>query len=124
RETYDRWYKQSIEDPDTFWTERADELLDWHTRWSKVSDSNYKDGEGKAAWFVGAKLNACYNCVDRHLPKRAQQTAIIWEGDEPDEDQYISYQELFEQVSKFANVLKGRGVKKGDRVVIYMPMIP
>ena len=124
RETYQRWYQQSIDDPDTFWAERADELLDWHTRWNKVSDCHYEDGEGKAAWFVGAKLNVCHNCIDRHLPKRAKQTAIIWEGDEPDQDKHISYQELLEHVSKFANALKDRGIKKGDRVIIYMPMIP
>ena len=122
RQTYDRWYQQSIDDPDTFWAERADQLLDWQTRWDTVSDWDFK--EGRAAWFQGGKLNACYNCVDRHLPKRAQQTAIIWEGDEPDQEKHITYQELFEQVSRFANALKDRGVKKGDRVVIYMPMIP
>ncbi len=122
RDTYERWYAQSVNDPETFWAARAEELLDWHTRWDTVSDWDFK--EGRAAWFAGGKLNACYNCVDRHLPQRAQQTAIIWEGDEPDQDKHISYQELFEQVSKLANVLRGRGVKKGDRVVIYMPMIP
>ena len=122
RQTYDRWYQQSIDDPDTFWAERADQLLDWQTRWDTVSDWDFK--EGRAAWFQGGKLNACYNCVDRHLPERAQQTAIIWEGDEPDQEKHITYQELFEQVSRFANALKDRGVKKGDRVVIYMPMIP
>ncbi|GAA5129711.1 acetate--CoA ligase [Alloalcanivorax gelatiniphagus] len=122
RETYDRWYQQSVSDPDTFWADRADELLDWKTRWDTVSDWDFK--EGRAAWFQGATLNACYNCVDRHLPARANQTAIIWEGDDPGQDKRISYQELFEQVSRLGNVLKDRGVKKGDRVVIYMPMIP
>src|SRR5690606_41611489 len=122
RDTYERWYAQSVNGPETFWAARAEELLDWHTRWDTVSDWDFK--EGRAAWFAGGKLNACYNCVDRHLPQRAQQTAIIWEGDEPDQDKHHRYQELFEQVSKLANVLRGRGVKKGDRVVIYMPMIP
>ena len=122
RDTYDRWYAQSINDPDTFWAERAEQFLDWKTPWNTVSEWDFS--EGRAAWFKGATLNACYNCVDRHLPERASQTAIIWEGDEPDQDKHISYQQLFEEVSKFGNVLKDRGVKKGDRVVIYMPMIP
>ena len=122
RDTYEKWYAQSINDPDTFWAERARELLDWKTPWDTVSDWDFN--EGRAAWFQGATLNACYNCVDRHLPERASQTAIIWEGDEPDQDKHISYQQLFEEVSKFGNVLKSRGVQKGDRVVIYMPMIP
>ena len=122
RDTYEKWYAQSIDDPDTFWADRARELLDWKTPWDTVSDWDFT--EGRAAWFRGATLNVCYNCVDRHLPERANQTAIIWEGDEPDQDKHISYQQLFEEVSKFGNVLKNRGVKKGDRVVIYMPMIP
>ncbi len=122
RDTYDRWYAQSINDPGTFWAERAEQFLDWKTPWDTVSEWDFS--EGRAAWFKGATLNACYNCVDRHLPERANQTAIIWEGDEPDQDKHISYQQLFEEVSKFGNVLKDRGVKKGDRVVIYMPMIP
>ena len=122
RDTYETWYAQSINDPDTFWADRAREFLDWKTPWDTVSDWDFN--EGRATWFQGATLNVCYNCVDRHLPERANQTAIIWEGDEPDQDKHISYQQLFEEVSKFGNVLKGRGVKKGDRVVIYMPMIP
>ncbi|MGJ3257844.1 MAG: acetate--CoA ligase [Alcanivorax sp.] len=122
RDTYEKWYAQSINDPDTFWADRAREFLDWKTPWDTVSDWDFN--EGRATWFQGATLNVCYNCVDRHLPERANQTAIIWEGDEPDQDKHISYQQLFEEVSKFGNVLKNRGVKKGDRVVIYMPMIP
>ena len=122
RDTYEKWYAQSINDPDTFWADRAREFLDWKTPWDTVSDWDFN--EGRATWFQGATLNVCYNCVDRHLPERANQTAIIWEGDEPDQDKHISYQQLFEEVSKFGNVLKSRGVKKGDRVVIYMPMIP
>ena len=122
RDTYEKWYEQSINDPDNFWADRAREFLDWKTPWDTVSDWDFN--EGRATWFQGATLNVCYNCVDRHLPERANQTAIIWEGDEPDQDKHISYQQLFEEVSKFGNVLKSRGVKKGDRVVIYMPMIP
>lgn len=122
RATYDRWYQQSVTEPDRFWAARAEELLDWQTRWTTVSDWDFN--EGRAAWFLGGKLNVCHNCVDRHLPQRANQTAIIWEGDEPGQDKHITYQALFNEVSKLANVLKERGVRKGDRVVIYMPMIP
>ncbi len=119
---YEEWYRASIEDPDTFWAARAQEFLHWSKPWDKVRDGDF--AQGTAAWFVGGELNASYNCIDRHLPERANQTAIIWEGDEPDDSRHITYAELHEQVSKLANVLKQRGVKKGDRVCIYMPMIP
>ena len=119
---YDAWYQASINEPDTFWAERARETLDWFSPWDKVSEWDFNAGQ--AAWFVGGKLNVCHNCVDRHLDSRGDQTAIIWEGDEPDQSRHISYRELHEEVSKLANVLKQRGVKKGDRVCIYMPMIP
>ena len=119
---YDEWYRASIEEPDTFWAARANEFLDWSRPWDKVSEWDFRKGE--AAWFIGAELNASYNCIDRHLATRADQTAIIWEGDEPDQSRHITYRELHEQVSKLANVLKQRGVKKGDRVCLYMPMIP
>ena len=121
-DTYQQWYRQSIDDPDTFWAARAEELLDWSQPWSKVSDWDFR--EGRAAWFIDGKLNVCHNCVDRHLETRGDQTAIIWEGDEPDQDAHISYRQLHEKVCRMANVLKQRGVKKGDRVCIYMPMIP
>ena len=88
REQYDAWYQQSIKDPETFWADRANQFLDWKTPWDKVSDWDFT--EGHAAWFQGATLNVCYNCVDRHLPERANQTAIIWEGDEPDQDKHIT----------------------------------
>ena len=119
---YQAWYKQSIEQPDEFWAARADELLDWQQRWDSVSEWDFEKGD--ANWFKGATLNAFYNCVDRHLPARANQTAIIWEGDDPNEQLLITYAALHKHVSKFANVLKQRGISQGDRVVIYMPMIP
>jgi acetyl-CoA synthetase len=121
-DTYRSWYQESVKDPDGFWAKRAGELLDWDQKWDQVSDWDFT--EGRFAWFKGGKLNVCYNCVDRHLDKRGDQTAIIWEGDEPDQDKYITYREVHEQVSKLGNALKQRGVKKGDRVCIYMPMIP
>jgi acetyl-CoA synthetase len=120
--TYELWYNQSLDDPDTFWTERAEELLDWIHPWHTVHRDD--PAHGQVYWFEGATLNVSANCIDRHLPGRADQTAIIWEGDEPDQAKHISYRELHEQVCKLANVLKTRGVKKGDRVCIYMPMIP
>jgi acetyl-CoA synthetase len=115
-------YQQSITSPDEFWAEQADELLDWHQRWQSVSSSDFNKAE--ASWFTGAKLNVAFNCIDRHLEQRSEQTAIIWEGDEPTEDKKITYRELHTHVCKFSNALKARGVSKGDRVCIYMPMIP
>lgn len=119
---YQSMYKASVETPDVFWAEQANQFLTWHKPWSKVTQSDLKKGE--VAWFIDGKLNVSVNCIDRHLPARANQTAIIWEGDDPSEDQFISYQELHDQVCRLANALRQRGVKKGDRVCIYMPMIP
>jgi acetyl-CoA synthetase len=121
KEKYDAWYAQSINDPDTFWAERANELITWTKPWKQVCEYNFRKGEAK--WFDGATLNASYNCIDRHLESRADQVAIIWEADDG-QDEKITYQELHQHVCKLANVLKSRGVKKGDRVCIYMPMIP
>ena len=121
-EQYLAMYDASINDPETFWSEQANEFLDWHTGWQQLTESNFMKGE--ARWFVGGKLNACYNCIDRHLPKRADQTAIIWEGDDPETSAEMSYSEVHEKVCRLANALKSRGVQKGDRVCIYMPMIP
>ena len=115
-------YQQSIASPDEFWAGQADELLHWHQRWQSVSSSDFNKAETN--WFTGAKLNVAFNCIDRHLEQRGEQTAIIWEGDEPTEDKKITYRELHTHVCKFANALKARGVSKGDRVCIYMPMIP
>lgn len=122
QEKYQQWYAQSLSDPDTFWAERATELLSFDRPWEQIQSYDFSKGE--AAWFSGAKLNVCYNCVDRHLETRPDQVAIIWEGDDPSHDKKISYRELYVEVCKFANILKARGVKKGDRVCIYMPMIP
>jgi acetyl-CoA synthetase len=114
-------YRQSIDDPDTFWAEQAERFITWFKKWDKVQDWNYQDVSIK--WFVNAKLNVSYNCLDRHLEEKGDDIAIIWEGDNPDDDTKMSYRELHEQVCRFANVLKSRGVKKGDRVSIYMPMV-
>lgn len=119
---YKSMYEQSVNDPETFWAEQATAFLTWQKPWSQVIKSDLKKGE--VAWFVDGKLNVSVNCIDRHLPARAKQTAIIWEGDDPSEDQFITYQELHDQVCRLANALRERGVKKGDRVCIYMPMIP
>ncbi|HHJ14878.1 MAG TPA: acetate--CoA ligase [Gammaproteobacteria bacterium] len=119
---YRDMYRRSIEDPDSFWSEQAQSFLDWYKPWDKVLEWNYE--EPRIAWFVGAQLNVSHNCIDRHLEDRSEQTAILWEGDDPATDRHISYRELHQEVCRFANVLKARGVKKGDRVCIYMPMIP
>ncbi|MDH5614603.1 MAG: acetate--CoA ligase, partial [Gammaproteobacteria bacterium] len=119
---YKQMYEHSVSDPDGFWTEQAESFIEWSKSWDKVSECDYK--KGKIEWFKGGKLNVAYNCIDRHLEKRADQTAIIWEGDDPNDDKKITYRELHEHVSKLGNILKQRGVKKGDRVCIYMPMIP
>jgi acetyl-CoA synthetase len=121
-ETYQQMYRQSIDNPESFWAEQAETFLDWNQQWSNVSTFDFHTGE--ASWFTGGKLNVTVNCIDRHLADRGDQTAIIWEGDSPDESKNISYNKLSEKVNKLANVLKSRGVKKGDRVCIYMPMIP
>jgi len=121
KEKYARWYQQSIDTPDQFWAERAHELITWFQPWQQVRYFDFSRAE--ALWFEGATLNACYNCVDRHLETRGDQVAIIWEGD-AGENKKITYRQLHQQVCKLANVLKNRGVKKGDRVCIYMPMIP
>ncbi len=119
---YNEMYQHSINDPDGFWAEQAKEFLTWSKPWTKVSEWDFH--RGHIRWFEGAKLNVSYNCLDRHLETRGDQIAIIWEGDDPSEDRKITYRQLHAEVSKFANVLKSRGVKKGDRVCIYMPMIP
>ncbi|ARN73488.1 acetate--CoA ligase [Oceanicoccus sagamiensis] len=118
---YHAMYQQSVENPDQFWAEQAEQFLSWDQRWSKVSEYDFIKGE--AAWFIDGKLNLTYNCIDRHLETRGDQTAIIWEGDDPADAKTISYRELHQQVCKLANVLKQRGVKKGDRVCIYIPMV-
>ncbi|WP_110968908.1 acetate--CoA ligase [Pseudomonas huaxiensis] len=118
---YERLYRQSIEQPDQFWTEQA-KRLDWISPWSAIQECDIRTG--KAVWFKDAKLNVSYNCLDRHLARHGDHPAIIWEGDDPDRSATLSYRQVHQQVCRLANVLKQRGVKKGDRVCIYMPMIP
>lgn len=120
--SYDKLYQQSVNDPDTFWSEQASQFLSWQKPWTTVCEQDME--KGLARWFDGGQLNVSENCIDRHLPERADQTAIIWEGDDPSESKNITYAELHDSVCRLANVLKARGVKKGDRVCIYMPMIP
>ncbi len=119
---YQAMYQRSIDTPEAFWAEQAESFLTWYKPWDKVLEWDYH--QAKIRWFEGGKLNVSYNCIDRHLKDRADQTAIIWEGDDPGNDRKISYRELHEQVCKLANVLKSHGIKKGDRVCMYMPMIP
>jgi acetyl-CoA synthetase len=121
-EQYKAMYAESVNNPDEFWAEQAKEHIDWIKPWDLVSEVDYHQAQIK--WFDGAQLNVSYNCIDRHLETKGDQTAIIWEGDEVDEARHITYRELHQEVSKFANLLKSRGIKKGDKVGIYMPMIP
>ena len=119
---YQAMYARSVEDPAGFWAEQADIFLDWTRGWETVFEADLPTG--RVRWFDGAVLNACYNCIDRHLPARADQTAIIWEGDDPGDDASITYRQLHDAVCRLANGLRSRGVSRGDRVCIYMPMIP
>jgi len=121
-ETYQEMYRRSIEDSDKFWAEEAEKFIDWEQPWSDVSSYDFSTGE--ASWFTGGKLNVTVNCIDRHLATKADKTALIWEGDDPSQSEHISYQQLHDEVAKFANGLKKLGVKKGDRIAIYMPMSP
>ena len=120
---YRRMYAQSMMNPDNFWSEQAETFITWYKKWDKIQEWSFTD-DVNVKWFLGGNLNVAYNCLDRHLEKRGDQTAIVWEGDNPKTDKKITYRELFVEVCRFANVLKDRGVKKGDRVAIYMPMIP
>ena len=121
-EKYQEMYKRSIEEPDEFWADQASQFIDWYTPWDKVQEWDYHKADIK--WFEGAKLNVSHNCLDRHLETRGDQVAIIWEGDDPSVQRKITYRELHTEVCQFASALKGLGVKKGDRICIYMPMIP
>ncbi len=123
-EQYEAMYKQSVEDPETFWAQQADDYLEWFEKWDSVLDWSYDKDNLHINWFKGGKLNVSHNCLDKHLDTRGDQTAILWEGDDPSVDKKITYRELHTDVCKLANVLKDRGVNKGDRVSIYMPMIP
>jgi acetyl-CoA synthetase len=124
RDEYAALYKESIEDNDGFWSRMAEQQVTWYKKWNKVQDFKYSKDEVYVKWFEGGKLNVSYNCLDRHLATRGDQVAILWEGNEPTEDRSYTYKQLHDQVSRFANVLKSQGVKKGDVVSIYLPMIP
>ncbi|HMA56409.1 MAG TPA: acetate--CoA ligase [Pseudolabrys sp.] len=119
---YQEMYARSIKDPNGFWAEQA-KRVDWIKPFSKVKNTSYDSHNVSIKWFEDGTLNVAYNCVDRHLAKRGDQTAIIWEGDDPKNDKKLTYKQLHAEVCRFANVLKARGVKKGDRVTIYLPMI-
>jgi len=121
-EEFSKMYHDSITNPDDFWHKQASNYLEWISEWDQVSEHDFR--KGQVSWFKGGKLNATINCIDRHLSQRADQTAIIWEGDDPEDSSHISYRDLYESVCKFSNALKERGVNKGDRVCIYMPMLP
>jgi len=121
KEKYESMYAESVNDSDAFWAKQAKVFLDWDRDWTQTSNIDYH--QGQIEWFKGGELNVAYNCIDRHLSERADQVAIIWEGDNPDISESVTYQQLHDKVAKFANGLKKLGVKKGDRVCIYMPMI-
>ena len=123
KEAYAQKYEKSVTDPDSFWAEEAKRLT-WSKPFTKVRDINYNMPDVSIRWFEDGELNVAYNCIDRHLEKRGDQVAIIWEGDDPAEDTKITYRALHDQVCRLANVMKAQGVEKGDRVCIYMPMIP
>ncbi len=122
RSQYDEMYRRSLSHPNEFWAEQAEENLDWFEKWQTVSSENFHSADIR--WFEGGKLNVSYNCIDRHLTTRADQAAIIWEGDNPNDSETITYQQLHDRVCKLANAMKEMGVEKGDRVCLYMPMIP
>ncbi len=122
-EEYYKVYRKSIREPELFWEEIAEEHFNWYKKWDKVLSWDFKKPEVK--WFDGAKLNITENCIDRHLRTRGNKTAIIFEPNNPDEEVlHITYKELYERVNRLANVLTNKGIKKGDRVCIYLPMIP
>ena len=122
KEKYEKLYKESIENNDEFWDKVA-KRIDWKKSYEKVKEVNYNDNIS-IKWFLKGELNICYNCVDRHLQTKGDKIAIIWEGDDPKDSKKITYKELYKEVCKFSNVLKDRGIKKGDCVTIYLPMIP
>ncbi len=121
---YNEVYKRSVEDNEGFWKEQAQQRIDWIKPFTKVKDVSFAKDDLHIRWYEDGTLNACYNCVDRHLETKGDDVAIIWEGDDPSRDLKITYRELHERVCKFANALKALGAKKGDRVTLYMPMIP
>ena len=120
---YQAMYRRSLADPEGFWADMANEHVHWFRKWDKVADWRF-DGDVGIRWFDGARVNVSYNCLDRHLAERGDKPAILWEGDAPGEERRITFRELHAEVCKLANVLKSRGVRKGDRVCVYMPMVP
>ena len=118
--TYEAWYKRSVEDPEGFWAEHA-KRLDWVKEPTKIKNVNYMYPDVSIKWFEDGELNVCHNCIDRHLETRGDQTAILWEKDEPGDSEAISFKQLHARVQKFANVLKELGVGKGDRVTVSRP---
>jgi len=122
QEKYEAMYQESLEDPKKFWGEQGKKFISWITPWKTVHKNDFKNG--KTEWFIGGKLNVSFNCVDRHLEDRGNETAIVWEGDELEDSRNITYSELHKEICKLANALKTNGIRKGDRVCIYMPMIP
>src|SRR6516165_2626598 len=116
-------YRRSIEEPDAFWGE-AGQRIDWIKPYTKVKNTSFSPDNVSIKWFEDGTTNVALNCIDRHLEKRGDQTAIIWEGDDPKESKHITYKDLHEQVCRLANVLKAHGIEKGDTVTIYLPMIP
>ncbi len=119
---YQKMYAESIENPDAFWSAQASAFLSWYSLWDEVSSATFETGH--VSWFRNATLNVCVNCVDRHLPDRANQTALIWEGDDPSVEKRVTFKELHDEVCRLANALTERGDTKGDRVFIYIPIIP
>ena len=122
QEKYEAMYQESLEDPKKFWGEQGKKFISWITPWKTVHKNDFKNGQTE--WFIGGKLNVSFNCVDRHLEDRGNETAIVWEGDELEDSRNITYSELHKEICKLANALKTNGIRKGDRVCIYMPMIP
>ncbi|HKG99977.1 MAG TPA: AMP-binding protein, partial [Bradyrhizobium sp.] len=120
---YKEMYARSVTDPNGFWAEQA-KRIGWMKPFTKVENTSFAPGKISIKWFEDGVLNVAWNCIDRHLDKRGDQTAIIWEGDNPSESKHITYRQLHDEVCKFANILRTRNVKKGDRVTIYLPMIP
>ena len=120
--TYKTWYRQSVDDPDGFWMKHG-QRIDWFKPYTKVKNTSF-DGKVSIKWFEDGVTNVAYNCIDRHLDRRGDQVAIIWEGDNPYDDKKITYRQLYEEVCRLANAMKARGVRKGDRVTLYLPMIP
>ncbi|MBP6242672.1 MAG: AMP-binding protein, partial [Chromatiaceae bacterium] len=123
-EQYAAMYQRSVDDPNGFWAEQAEKFVTWSKKFDTVMDYSFDPENLYIKWFEGGQLNVSYNCLDRHLATRGDQVAIIWEADNPAEDKKLTYREMHTEVCKLANVLKSKGVKKGDRVCIYLPMIP